>query len=187
MSKIDAVLITINTLSRIPFLNIAGPILSPLSVTRGTAENLKKLGFPVEYHDTRVITESPTLTVLDTVTLDEETNLEEEVVDESVSANPNSSPDLLTSQEPIEVSSEKGYLEDVVEEETTEEEVVEEETTELEVFTIGHYKSWTIKKLVSYLQKASDYLEDEEVASLESLSKTKLLDLIEKRLISAAE
>ena len=196
MSKIEAVLITINTLTRIPFVNLVGPILSPISVTRGVAENLQKMGFPVKFHDTRVVTDTALHTILDEVsTTDVADSIE--ISEDSIETNPNSTPNLLTSQEPIEVTTEETIepkseevtteVEETVADEVVETEVEETVETELEVFTIGHYKSWTIKKLVTYLQSASDYLEEAEVESLETLSKTKLLDLIEKRLISAAE
>lgn len=193
MSKIEAVLITINTLARIPFLNLVGPILSPISVTSGVAENLQKMGFPVKFHDTRVVTDEALHTILDEVS-DSDVSDSTEISEDSVETNPSSAPNILTSQEPIEVITEEPVeleSEEIISEveETEVEETVAEEVaeTELEVFTIGHYKSWTIKKLVTYLQSASEYLEEAEVESLETLSKTKLLDLIEKRLISAAE
>lgn len=189
MSKIEAVLITINTLSRIPFLNLVGPIQSPISVTRGVADNLQKMGFPVKFHDTRVVTDTALHTVLNEVSTNDDVD--------GIETNPTSTPNLLTSQEPIEVTTEETIeptpeeviteVEETVADEVVETELEETAETELEVFTIGHYKSWTIKKLVTYLQSASDYLEEAEVESLETLSKTKLLDLIEKRLISAAE
>lgn len=193
MSKIEAVLITINTLARIPFLNLVGPILSPISVTRGVADNLQKMGFPVKFHDTRVVTDKALHTILDEVSINDASD-SSEISEDSIETNPSSTPSALTSQEPFEVITEETIeleseeiipdVEEAEVEETVTDEVAE---TELEVFTIGHYKSWTIKKLVTYLQSASDYLEEAEVESLETLSKTKLLDLIEKRLISAAE
>lgn len=186
MSNIDAVLITINCIQHIPFIKRAGPILSPISVTVGVANNLKALGFPVVIHESRVVDNLELDT--DAVTVEEQQELDEfveEVVteDRAIDVNPSSAPETLTSDEPLEVLSEDDSGEEENEEEVSE----EEEEVSLEVYPIAHYSNWNKGKLVKYLQKAAEFLTEEEVNSLETLIKKDLIALIKLRLLSEAE
>ena len=184
-----SVMITILTNRVIPFLNIRGPISAPISVDVDVATNLKKLGFEVVEHDKESVTTDRN--GLRTLRTDFVSRNDVQDVDK-VELDPPAVPEVITpnpTETSLEPTPESQPVEEVLEEvpeESTEEESTEEDTS-LVVYELSHYNSWTKRSLVAYLNQALEYLPEEVVAELDSMSKNELLNVITTHIIPLAK
>ncbi|BDH16433.1 MAG: hypothetical protein [Bacteriophage sp.] len=186
----ETLFITVNSFARIPFININGPISTPIAVSKTVYENLVKMGYNIEVHDSRSSLDNEVKIEDTSVTV--ETELAEETDVDTTNTNAvEASPVVLsekitTIDEPKELSTVVMKAEDL----ETEDEVVEEVTEaseELAVYELSVYKKWNISKLISYLESAKDYLDEETFNSLQGMSKTELLDVVKEKIIPMAE
>lgn len=186
----ETLFITVNSFARIPFININGPISTPIAVSKTVYENLVKMGYNIEVHDSRSSLNNETKVEDTSVTV--ETKLAEETEVDTTNTNVlevspvTLSEKITTVDEPKELSTVAIKAEDL----EKEDEVVEETTEtseELAVYELSVYKKWNISKLISYLESAKDYLDEETFNSLQGMSKTELLDVIKEKIIPMAE
>ena len=179
-----SVMITILTNRVIPFLNIRGPISAPISVDVDVATNLKKLGFEVVEHDKESVTTDRN--GLRTLRTDFVSRNDVQDVDK-VELDPPALPEVITpnpTETSLEPTPESQPVEEVLEE--VPEESTEEDTG-LVVYELSHYNSWTKRSLITYLNQAIEYLPEEVVAELDSMSKNELLNVIATYIIPLAK
>ena len=185
----ETLFITVNSFARIPFININGPISTPIAVSKTVYDNLVKMGYNVEVHDSRSSLDND-VKVEDTSTVVETELTKETKVDTTNTNAVETSPVTLsekitTIDEPKELST-VAIKDDELEEDQNVEETTEV-SEELAVYELSVYKKWNISKLISYLESAKDYLDEETFNSLQGMSKTELLDVIKEKIIPMAE
>jgi len=216
MSIPESVMITVNTRRHIPFINKLGPITIPIAVYESVASDLKKLGYPVEIHDSVGIDEHGNRYITnpkDFVKLPEG-----EVISPSESENSNVQvpvSDTLTNVphdehtsvenshvEESETTSEKTAVDEAATKESSEEPVAEQsETTteepatdetpveeaELVLQSYDVYSAMSVKKLRAFLTTdAADYIEDDVLAKVPSMEKKDALEIIKSLIDQSA-
>jgi len=208
MSIPKSVMITVNTRRHIPFINKLGPITIPIAVYESVASDLKKLGYPVEIHDSVGIDEHGNRYITnpkDFVKLPEG-----EVISPSESENSNVQvpvSDTLTNVPHDEHTSvENSHVEEsetitttetTSEESTSEESVVSSEESvegesaaeepELVLQSYDVYSAMSVKKLRAFLTTdAADYIEDDVLAKVPSMEKKDALEIIKSLIDQSA-
>jgi hypothetical protein len=193
MTEENNLMITILTNRNIPFLNVRGPISTPIAVSQIIVDNLKKLGFEVNIHTKDAVSTSRQgLRTLRTDFVSREVVEEIKealVVDVPPVISPN--PEVvitapITEETPLPVVEETTVAKTLDDkDEPTEEN--KEEADELVVYELSHYNGWSKKTLNTYLTKAIDRLPAEVAETIDSLTKPELLKVIEKFIIPLAE
>lgn len=203
----EFVLVTIKSIGRIPFLNRQGPISSPISIAKDTYDTLKSMGYQMVLHDKAEVTidrntgKRVAITNDNFVPHSEGTFIEVDTTEPEpalvpVTENQGTVTEVVQiphSEESEETDTTDEELSNDEDSNTEEEETghpdenSDEESTDIDVFDIEVYKTWTKAQLLTYLRKAEEYLPADVVTELASANKNRLLEIVEKEIIAAAQ
>lgn len=209
----ETVYVTISNNRRIPFINRAGPISSPISMLKTVVAMLRKLGFDVKEHTVKVNGSTGNREITGTSDFEAlapgkvvEVNstpapaaladaADTDVTDTVVTPSEVKDVDQPTEDEVITETEEKGELDSASEEEAVEEEEEELESTdetideseELEIYDEAVYSGWSKTLLLNYLRKAEHALPEEVKAELGNAVKARLLEIVVTHIIPLGE
>jgi hypothetical protein len=197
------VYVTIKSTGRIPFLNRSGPVSRPISIAKAVYDTLKSLGYEMTVHEKENVSVDSVTGVRVAITADnfvphtEGTYIDVDTTEPSPALVPPTMNEVTVDEpkqldgipEPeVEETDVDGTEEDTEEEG---EESVEDADTDpeagIDVYDMEVYKTYTKAQLVTYLRKAEEYLSDEAIAELPSANKVRLLEIVEKEIVNAAE